>query len=192
MMENPFDIISCSWPRAVEVSERSWVSEPEWDAPLMPFVPQPRWQRMGGEQCWTIQWREFFSSDLQLWNRRATGEMRGFHGIFKVRVNGSGKLNFWDDDGSFIRRNGEVIHADRTAHFWEQGFLACRFGNEKSLALPNQRYLFPVFDGLPGGVMRYDYARNPCGFGSVHFGGLHSKPTDATALVLAPDILGKV
>jgi hypothetical protein len=26
MLENPFDIISCSWPRAVKVSERQWAS----------------------------------------------------------------------------------------------------------------------------------------------------------------------
>lgn len=436
MLENPFDIISCSWPRAVEASERRWVSEPEWDAPVMPFVPQPRWHRINGEQCWTIHWREFFNGELK--HGCEGGEMRGFHVVFRVRANGSGKFVFWDDDGSFVRRNGELIHADRSSHgvtrhevdvsagdslevahwqldghwtwgarlvpigdafdetlrrllpylervqrrlrdpngpplkmffsgstpartvlclysmilngyspsrviiygeyqwseqsrrlfgalmpfaeiiptalvnerieelggqklarmarhwfvmkacvclffepeefcfmdddvfilapihealsafehnnlvympdmdhtveylklwdwlytgagklptgrtntglfllrhkedarqlaaelvrvapdnraawHWEQGYFACRFGTEKICELPSQRYFYPLFDGLPGGIMRYDYALNPCDFVSLHFGGLNNKPTDAAALILAPAILGK-
>lgn len=435
-MENPYDIISCSWPRAVETSERSRVSDPEWDAPPMPFVPRPRWQRINGGQCWTINWREFFNADLK--HGGGGGEMRGFHVVFRVRVNGGGRLVFWDGDGSFVRRGGELVHADRTAHVitrhelevtagelldaahwqvdgdwmwgarlapggdafdetlrrlspyldgvrrrlrdpdgpplkmyfsghtpartvlclyslilngyspsrviiysehqwpehsrrlfeallpfaeiaptalvrkriealggqrlgqmarhwfvmkacvclllgpdefcfmdddmfilapirealsafenhdlvyvpdadhgpeymkvwgglyegagklptgrintglfllrhkedprqlasemskvsaekrapwhWEQGYVACRFGGGKTFELPSQRYFYPLFDGLPGGILGYDYARNPCDFVSVHFGGLGNKPTDAAAFVLAPGILGK-
>lgn len=436
MPETPFDIISCSWPRAVEASGRRWVSAPEWDAPPMPSAPRPRWHTIGGERCWTINWREFFGGGLQ--QGGAGGEMRGFHVVFRARVNGGGRLFFWDDDGSYVRRNGELIHADPDAHAptrheievqagdvlevaqwqlegdwlwgarlspaadaseealrrllpylervharlrdpegpplkmffsggtpartvlclysmilngyspsrvvvygehqwpetsrglfdallpfaeivpaarvaerieelggqglarmardgfvmkacvcllfepgefcfmdddlfvlapmrealgrfedhdlvyqpdadhgaaylktwgrlyggrgglptgrintglfllrhaedprrlaaemlrvapergaewqWEQGFVACRFGAAKSFELPSQRYFYPVFDGLPGGVMGYDYASNPCGFVSVHFGGLACKPTDAAALALAPEILGR-
>lgn len=437
MPETPFNIISCSWPRAVESSGRQWASHPEWDAPLMPFVPEPRWRNIKGEECWAINWREFFNGDLR--QGFEGGEMRGFHVVFRVRVNGGGKLVFWDDDGSFVRRNGELIHADPGAHdatrheievsagdvlevaqwqleggwlwgarlapsgdtsdetlrrllphlgrvqrrlrnpsgpplkmffsgrapartvlclysmilngyspsrvvvygehqwsersrrlfdvllpfaevvpaarvgerieelggerltkitrhgfvmkacvnllfepdefcfmdddvfilapirealerfenhelvyqadadygdeylkmwgrlysgegglptgrintglfllrhkedprrlaaemrrlapetgrawLWEQGFFACQFGAGKTFQLPLQRYFYPYFDGLPGGILGYDYARNPCGFVSVHFGGLANKPSDAAALVLAPEILGSI
>lgn len=435
MPEHPFDVISCSWPRAVEASGLRWVSAPEWDAPPMPSVPQPRPQIINGEECWTINWREFFKGDVR--SSCEGGEMRGFHVVFRVRVNGGGRLFFWDDDGSFIRRDGELIHADPEAHaaarhdvevragdvlevaqwqldgdwlwgarlspadtfdetlrlltpflervqrrlrdpdgptlkmyfsgrtpartvlgiyslilngyspsrvivygedqwpgrsrrlfeallpfaevvpaarvserivdlggeelsrmarhwfvmkacvylffepnefcfmdddmfvlaplrealgrfedydlvyqpdadhgegylklwrwlyageaslptgrintglfllrhkedprrlaaemlrvtpenrmpwHWEQGYIACRFGAGKSFELPSQRYFYPIFDGLPGGIMGYDYARNPCGFVSLHFGGLANKPTDEAALVLAPSILGR-
>src|ERR1043166_7901185 len=438
MLEKPFDILTCSWPRGVTVAERRWLSEPEWDAPLMPSAPQPRWCDYNGQRCWVVYWREVFSRDLVPWHGCLTGEMRGFHVVFRVRVNGSGRLSFWDDDGSFIRRNGALIHADREAHqlmrheievsagdqleiaqwqlnndwmwgaqliptrdaaaearlllsrylekvehrlrepngpplktfiegyapartvlclysmilngysparvilygehqwsdesrrlfdallpfaevvptvqlkerieqlggawlaepnrpwfvlkacagllceptefclmdddvfilepldealrafescnfvympdaeygiyyrnlwghlyqgaepmltgrtntglfllrnahdprklatelldvnphghsacMWEQGYFACRFGNEKTCELPRERYFYPYCDGLPGGILHYDYARNPCGFVSLHFGSLINKPTDSVALVLAPEILSR-
>ena len=37
-----FDLIRCSWPRPVEQAEGRWVSEPAWDAPAMPCLPQRR------------------------------------------------------------------------------------------------------------------------------------------------------
>jgi hypothetical protein len=40
-------------------------------------------------------------------------------------------------------------------------------------------------------MLGYDYAANPCGFASVHFGGLAEKPTDSVARLLAADILGR-
>jgi hypothetical protein len=46
-----------------------------------------------------------------------------------------------------------------------------------------------LLDGLPGGILGYDYRNNPCGFRAIHFGGLPEKPSDAVALVLADDIL---
>src|SRR5919112_6183955 len=39
VMRIPFEIVGCSWPRPVEVVDGRWVSEPEWDAPLMPTRP---------------------------------------------------------------------------------------------------------------------------------------------------------
>jgi hypothetical protein len=72
---------------------------------------------------------------------------------------------------------------------WDQGFIASRYAHEAVFGLPTQRYLYPMFDGLPGGILGYDYARNPCGFASIHFGGLAEKPTDKDALILAPQIL---
>jgi hypothetical protein len=76
-----------------------------------------------------------------------------------------------------------------TGHFWEQGLIATIYARARTVELPSQRYLFPLFQGLPGGIMGYDYARNPCGFASVHFGGLAEKPSDDVALQLAPAIL---
>src|SRR5436190_3470061 len=116
MLENPFDVFSCSWPRPVTVAERRWISDPEWDAPTMPCVPQPRWRDIDKQKCWTINWREVFSSDLRPFHGGPTGEMRGFHVVFRMRVNGSKTLRFWDDDGSVVRRNGQLIHVDREAH----------------------------------------------------------------------------
>lgn len=439
MLNHPFDLIRCSWPRPVKAVGERWESEPDWDAPLMPISPQPRWEKICGEQCWTIDWREVFAGDLKFWSPRASGEMRGFHVVFQVRVNGTGRLVIWDDDGCIIRRGNKVIHSDRDAHMparseiavsagdrlevghwqyngewmwgarllptddvmgastdlllrylgaverrlkdadgpplkmyfsgrnpfrtvlalysmivngyspsevivfgeyqwseqarrlfdtllpfarvvptrevlerifalggrqlvdlaerhwfvmktcigllcppneyffmdddvfildrisealgalekcdlvfapdadygedylaawgwlcgkiealptasintgvyglrnrhdpqkiasslmkvavdrlpgwmWEQGFMACLYGAEAVYELPSQRYFYPYFDGLPGGVLSYDYAANPCGFASVHFGGLAEKPSDATALALAPEVLGR-
>lgn len=405
----------------------------------MPIQPQPRWQTIHGEPCWTIDWRELFSGGLKFWEPRRGGEMRGFHVVFRVRMRGSGTLIFWDDDGCLIRRGGQLIHSDRNAHElarseisvsasdrlevaqwqhdgdwmwgarltpgvddepqaaadslrpylnaverrlrnpdgpplkmyfsgasplrtvlslysmiingyspsnvlifgdyqwpaasrelfetllpfahivptegvlqrieslggsrllelarqrwfvmkicvgllcppaefcfmdddvfilgridealrafqkcnlvfapdadysadylaawgwmcgkdrplrtgtintglyclrnvieprklaaeilrgpatglpgwqWEQGFMACQYADESVCALPAVRYFYPYFDGLPGGLLNYDYALNPCGFVSIHFGGLAEKPSDTAALILAPEILG--
>jgi hypothetical protein len=74
---------------------------------------------------------------------------------------------------------------------WEQGFFAAKWAQEDVAELPTQRYFYPIFDGLPGGMSGYDYRTNPCGFASIHFGGLGVKPSDHLALVLAQDILGR-
>ena len=63
------------------------------------------------------------------------------------------------------------------------------FAHNPTRPLPTQRYFYPVFDGMPGGFLDYDYARNPCGFASVHFGGVSPKPADQAMLALAPDVL---
>jgi hypothetical protein len=82
------------------------------------------------------------------------------------------------------------VPLQRAAHWqWEQGFLATRYAREPHRQLPTQRYFYPYFDGLPGGVAGYDYRRNPCGFVSIHFGGLAEKPGDAQALDLAAALL---
>lgn len=117
MLTPPFEIISCSWPRPVEQAGDKWVSEPEWDAPLMPGLPQPHWTEIHGDVCWTIDWCRLFEGGLKYWGYyQNRGEMRGFHVAFRILVKNSGKLVFWDDDGSIIRRNGEIIHTDRTTH----------------------------------------------------------------------------
>ncbi len=57
--------------------------------------------------------------------------------------------------------------------------------------LPSQRYFYPAFDGLPGGLLGYDYAGNPCGFVTIHFGAHFQKPSDSESLLLANQILGR-
>lgn len=440
MQETPFELLSCSWPRPVVERDGRWASEPEWDAPLMPSPPEPRWRLIEGEPCWAFDWRELFRTGLGLWDAEQSGEMRGFHVVFRIRVRRGGTLLFWDDDGCVIRRAGVVVHRDPTAHgparheievapgdvlevaqwqhtgwwlwgaraaggdgavasphaalspyldavrrrlrdpegpplkmytngahparaivciyslilngyapskvllygdyqwsprarelfaallpfaevvpaesvrarllsaggqrlvqsamnywyvmktfvalllppaefclmdddlfvleemgdaldafrerdlvytpdtdhtdgylrtwgfingrkrgplptanfnaglylmrhdldaravaaqtlrvrpnsvpphYWEQGYIAALFAGKRTLSLPTQRYFFPLFDGLPGGTLGYDYALNPCGFASVHFGGLSEKPTDAVTLHLLPQLLGR-
>jgi hypothetical protein len=438
MIETPFEIISCSWPRPVIETDGQWTSDPEWDAPPMPYRPQPYWEMINGELCWMVDWREFFKNGLKIGDPTLSGEMRCFHIVFRLRVACEGTLVFWDDDGSIIRRRGEIIHTDRSAHMlqryeiqvsaddvlevaqwqlyggwmwgahsaspaphptpatellgsylpqvqrrlanpngpplkfythgrsalratvsvyslilhgyapsqvllfgedqwsenarelfrvalpfaevistrevlnrvhsagnstlseyakrywfamkaciallyppadfclldddvfildnvadaldafadhdlvyapdtdhgneyqtlwtgaggqerqlltgcfnaglywmravddlrrvaadairihpsrtnawnWEQGFIACLFADRRTLRLPTARYFYPLFDGLPGGMLGYDYAQNPCGFASVHFGGLSEKPSDDAMHYLAAEILG--
>jgi hypothetical protein len=72
---------------------------------------------------------------------------------------------------------------------WEQGFIAAVYSRRPTLELPRQRYLFPLFEGLPGGMAGYDYAGNPCGFASIHYGGLAEKPSDGLALQLLTALL---
>jgi hypothetical protein len=74
---------------------------------------------------------------------------------------------------------------------WEQGFYAHLFANDPVLELRSEPYWYPFFCGLPGGMLGYDYANNPCGFTMVHFGGDVPKPTDGEALQLMPQILGR-
>ncbi len=79
----------------------------------------------------------------------------------------------------------------RAPPLWEQGFIALAYAQKNVVELPSQRYLFAAIEGLPGGMLGYDYGRNPCGFASIHFGGLAEKPSDDVALHLAPAILSR-
>jgi hypothetical protein len=74
---------------------------------------------------------------------------------------------------------------------WEQGYIATLYAHCNTVELPSQRYLFPLFDGLPGGMLGYDYKLNPCGFASIHFGGLAEKPSDGITLHLVPQLLDR-
>jgi hypothetical protein len=72
---------------------------------------------------------------------------------------------------------------------WEQGLIATAYARRPTFQLPSQRYLFVLFDGLPGGIYGYDYANNPCGFAAVHYGGLAEKPSEGFAAHFVDDIL---
>jgi hypothetical protein len=73
---------------------------------------------------------------------------------------------------------------------WDQGFTAAAFARS-SHALPMQRYLMPGLNGLPGGLIGYDYRGNPSGYASIHFAGPWGKPTNWEAVLLAPEVLGE-
>jgi hypothetical protein len=77
------------------------------------------------------------------------------------------------------------------AWIWEQGFMSTEFADAPATALPTQRYFYPIFDGLPGGTLGYDWEANPCGFATAHFGGLRHKPSDDEARALVAGILGR-
>jgi hypothetical protein len=115
-MQEPYELISLSWPRPVRRENDRWISEPEWDAPILSFIPRPRWSSLQNELCWLIDWREFFEGGLKRWTVTRGGEMRNFHVVFRIRVKISGTLVIWDDDGSIIRRRGEILHSDRSMH----------------------------------------------------------------------------
>ena len=67
--------------------------------------------------------------------------------------------------GLLLRGAGAV---GQGAWVWEQGFVAALFAGGAVHQLPSQRYLCPLWDGLPGGVLGYDYAGNPSEFIAVH------------------------
>jgi hypothetical protein len=98
------------------------------------MLPELYWEQIHGEWCWLINWRRFFKHGLSWWDHQTGGEMRGFHIVFHIKVNGSGTLVFWDDDGSIIRRNGEVIHSDRGVHPLTRSQLEVSAGDELEVA----------------------------------------------------------
>jgi hypothetical protein len=125
----PFDLISCSWPRPVEGSKAGWASDPEWDAPRMPQLPQFQSRVIEGQPCWAIDWCNVFSQGLRFHSHRHSGEMRGFHVTFELRVNDTGKLVFWDDDGCVIRLGGKIVHEDRECHALTRHEIPVRAGD---------------------------------------------------------------
>jgi hypothetical protein len=93
-------------------------------------------------------------------------------------------------DSHEIGRRISRVSPWRTWHVaWEQGFIATLFAAKRTAGLPTQRYFYPLLDGLPGGLLGYDFRNNPCSFNTIHYGGLAEKPTDEIAIWLADDIL---
>lgn len=135
MLDPPFNIITCSWPRPITQAGDQWISEPDWGAPPMSTLPQPFWTMIDDNVCWAIDWCRFFEGGLKHWGQHQNrGEMRGFHIVFHIRIKDSGKLIFWDDDGSIIRRNGKVIHADRATHPLKRSEIEVRAGDFLEIA----------------------------------------------------------
>src|SRR5260370_18275317 len=100
----------------------------------MPVPPQPHWDLLNDELCWTLDWGDQFKRGIKWWSPHMGGDMRGFHIVFRLRINGSGKLVFWDDDSSIVRRDGEIIHHDRSAHILSCHEMKVNAGDELEVA----------------------------------------------------------
>jgi hypothetical protein len=122
-----FRFCSCSWPRPVHYENGVWLSQPEWDAPEMPDLPQLRYEEMEGRVGVVIDWCEFFRGNFLTFS--TGGEMRGFHVAFRIRIEQTGTFVFWDDDGSIVRRDGVVVHEDRRGHPLERHSIEVREGD---------------------------------------------------------------
>jgi hypothetical protein len=127
-------LLSVSWPIAVASEHGEWTSEPAWDAPAMPVLPSWQFRVVDGIPCYMLDWTEVFRSDLNRSGQPTPGEMRGFHVVFRLRVSRGGKLAFFDTDGCIIRRNGEIVHEDRTAHPWRRHELIVGYGDHLEIA----------------------------------------------------------
>ena len=102
MLTPLFELLRCSWPRPGE--------QPEWDAPLMPTLPQPDWQEIQDEVAYVIDWNRFFAGSLRYWGSYPhRGEMRGFHVVFQLRLCASGTLHVKASHACTIRRDGAVL-----------------------------------------------------------------------------------
>jgi hypothetical protein len=99
---------------------------------------------------------------------------------------GSGYLGQW---GHVFGCSAPLPTARSNPCDWEQGLIAVSYARQRTHSLHPARYLFVLLTGLPGGILGYDYANNPCGFASVHYGGMRHKPTDAAAVEVARQIL---
>jgi hypothetical protein len=130
-------------------------------------------------KAYTSTWQHVFGQQLPL----STGSLNA--GLYWLRNTRDPQLLA----SQMQRRSPEGI----APQDWEQGFIAMAYMDESSLKLPLQRYYAPAMNGLPGGILGYDYAHNPCKFASVHFLGVvkPDKPSDGeTLLHLAPQLLG--
>jgi hypothetical protein len=108
----------------------------------------------------------------------------------------TGNLNtglYWcrpiEDARRLARKMLHMSPAGSPSWYWEQGFIAAAYSQREVQALPSARYFYPLFDGLPGGILGYDYFHNPCGFATIHFGGLQEKPSEAAVEYLIPHVL---
>lgn len=93
------------------------------------------------------------------------------------------------DKRRIVKLASSVMPTIDEPHYWEQGIIAMIYRNRTTVDLDSCRYLFARIDGLPGGLLGYDYRNNPCGFKSIHFSGLLSKPSDVDALYIATRLL---
>jgi hypothetical protein len=127
-------LIACSWPRPVIYVDREWLSLPEWEAPAMARLPEWHEHVIDGAVCQLIDWRQEFTGGLDLFGSHMSGEMKGFHVVFRLRAERSGVLIFFDDDGTIVRQNGTVVHEDRQAHPLTRHALPVRAGDQLEIA----------------------------------------------------------
>jgi hypothetical protein len=134
MLEPPYEVLRCSWPRPAIHENGRWISEPEWNAPALPYLPQPNWEMIDGRPAFAIDWRETFRRGVRHPPNATCGDLSGFHVVFEIRVCADGRLSFWDDDGCVIRLGGNVVHCDRTAHALRRSEIEVRAGTRLCIA----------------------------------------------------------
>ncbi|QBD76921.1 hypothetical protein EPA93_13265 [Ktedonosporobacter rubrisoli] len=135
MYTPPFTLVSCSWPRPVEQVNGQWTSLPEWDALPMSMLPQTTWGVLRSDLCLLIDWGRFFDGQLRYWGPHSSGgQMRGFHIVFRLRINESGTLVFWHDNGCIIRQNKRIVYADTTSHPLSRHTLEVKNGDDLEVA----------------------------------------------------------
>lgn len=135
MLECPFTAISCSWPRPVQADGQHWLSDPEWDAPLMPSCPRPHLELLNDAWYWTLNYRAFFRGDLRTEEALKGGEMRGFHIICTIKIHATGILHFVSDDGCIIRYQGQCIYSQRAVQQRIQHKIEVTAGTTLEIAL---------------------------------------------------------
>lgn len=130
MLECPFEIINCSWPSSYEEG----ISEPAWDAVLMPILPELRCEIIHNEVCWCFNWSSFFSRCELTPYPVESGQMRGFQLVFRIKVKSTGTLIIWDDNGSVIRRNQQIIHNCKHSYELVRSEFTARAGDHLEIA----------------------------------------------------------
>jgi hypothetical protein len=102
MLECPFELEKCLWPRPTVWIDG--VSQPEWNAPTMPVKPEVSLELLEGGWYWTINWKEFFRANIA-----SVADVRGFHTVFHLRMKYTGVLFSKDLFLSYIVRRGEEV-----------------------------------------------------------------------------------
>jgi hypothetical protein len=132
--KNCVQALSVSWPIPIELDDQRWISEPAWDAPTMPTLPPWQFRMQDGDSYFDLDWTDLFRSDLSLSGRPSPGEMRGFHVVFRLRVEKGGRLAFHHTDGCIIRRNGTIVHDVRERTQPTRHELAVNYGDHLEVA----------------------------------------------------------
>src|SRR5581483_5940047 len=133
MLECPFETISCAWPRPVAQENGHWVSEPEWQAPQMPAVPQAYPEYLDDAWYWTIFWSDFFRLDIPSAMSKFS-QMRDFHTVFRIKIKIDGYLIVRDDDGCIIRRGENILHSNRQSEHPSWAKIAVTAGENLEIA----------------------------------------------------------
>jgi hypothetical protein len=132
--EQWLQVLSVSWPRPAAIQDDRWIGTPDWDTPLMPWLPSWRFEALDGVGCHALDWSDGFRMDLNRYGQPNAAEMRGFYVVFRLRVQHSGRLVFFASDGCIIRRNGEVVHEDRRRHGVDRHELGVGIGDRLEIA----------------------------------------------------------
>jgi hypothetical protein len=66
-----------------------------------------------------MDWRHWMRNGAgELDPNHPSGQMRGFHIVFRLRIAEAGMLRFWSDGGCVVRRGGRVLYEHRGGGVW--------------------------------------------------------------------------